>query len=176
MNLRTRIASIVIVLISATLALAQDVQTDYDHHVDFSQYKTYSWAKVETSNSIWDGRVKDAVNKELQSKGLTEAPSGGDIAVVAVGTTREKPTLETYYSGGFGGWGWRGFGGDTATTTVENYKEGTLVVDMFDNNTRKLLWRGTSSDTLSDKSEKNIKKLDKGVDKMFKDFPPKAKT
>jgi hypothetical protein len=175
MNLRTRIASIVIVLISATLALAQDVQTDYDHHVDFSKYKTYSWAKVETSNSIWDSRVKDAVDKELQSKGLTQAPSGGDIAIVAVGTTREKPTLETYYSGGFGGWGWRGFG-DTATTTVENYKEGTLVVDMFDNNTRKLIWRGTSSDTLSDKSEKNIKKLDKGVDKMFKDFPPKAKT
>jgi Domain of unknown function (DUF4136) len=175
MNLRTRIASIVIVIISATLALAQDVQTDYDHHVDFSQYKTYSWAKVETSNSIWDSRVKDAVDKELQSKGLTQAPSDGDIAIVAVGTTREKPTLETYYSGGFGGWGWRGFG-DTATTTVENYKEGTLVVDMFDNNTRKLIWRGTSSDTLSDKSEKNIKKLDKGVDKMFKDFPPKAKT
>src|SRR5258705_9719364 len=101
MNLRTRIASIVIALISATLALAQDVQTDYDHHVDFSKYKTYSWAKVETSNSIWDGRVKDAVDKELQSKGLTQAPSGGDIAIVAVGTTREKPTLETYYSAGF---------------------------------------------------------------------------
>jgi hypothetical protein len=39
-----------------------------------------------------------------------------------------------------------------------------------------LLWRGTSSDTLSDNPEKNTKKMDKGVEKMFKDFPPKAKT
>jgi hypothetical protein len=176
MKLHTRIpAIIVMVIVFSTLMIAQEVQTDYDHHVDFSNYKTYSWAKVETSNSIWDGRVKDAVDKELQSKGLSQVPSGGDVAIVAVGTTREKPTLETFYNGGFGGWGWRGFG-DTATTTVENYKEGTLVVDMFDPNTKKLLWRGTSSDTLSDKPEKNEKKLEKGVDKMFKDFPPKAKT
>jgi hypothetical protein len=175
MKLRTGIASIVILLVSATVVLAQEVKTDYDHHVDFSKYKTYSWAKVETSNSIWDGRVKDAVDKELQSKGLSQVPSGGDVAIVAVGTTREKPTLETFYSGGFGGWGWRGFG-DTATTTVENYKEGTLVVDMFDPNTKKLLWRGTASDTLSDNPEKNTKKMDKGVEKMLKDFPPKAKT
>jgi hypothetical protein len=62
-----------------------------------------------------------------------------------------------------------------ATTTVENYKEGTLVVDMFDANTKKLLWRGNATDTLSDKSDKNIKKLDKSVEKMFKDFPPKPK-
>src|SRR5438270_4251714 len=133
MNVRTRIAAIVMLLVSATVVLAQEVQTDYDHHVDFSKYKTYSWSKVETSNSIWDGRVKDAVDKDLQSKGLTQVPSDGDIAVVAVGTTREKPTLETFYNGGFGGWGWRGLG-NTATTTVENYKEGTLVVDMFDAN------------------------------------------
>jgi hypothetical protein len=175
MKFQTRIAPILILLISATVVFAQEVQTDYDHHVDFSKYKTYSWAKVETPNSIWDGRVKDAVDKELQSKGLTQAPSGGDVSIVALGTTREKPTLDTFYSGGFGGWGWRGFG-DTATTTVQNYKEGTLVVDMFDANTRKLLWRGTSSDTLSDNPEKNTKKMDKGVEKMFKDFPPKAKT
>lgn len=170
-----RFAMLLSVLLAAA-AFGQDVKTDYDHHADFSNYKTYSWSKVETSNSIWDGRVKDAVDKELQAKGLSQVPSGGDISLVAIGTTREKPTLETYYTGGFGGWGWRGFGGDgMATTTVENYKEGSLVVDMFDANTKKLLWRGSATDTLSDKSDKNIKKLEKSVEKMLKDFPPKSK-
>jgi hypothetical protein len=63
--------------------------------------------------------------------------------------------------------------GNEATTTVENYRVGTLVVDMYDAQNKRLVWRGTSTDTLSDKPENNEKKLDKAVDKMFKDFPPK---
>ena len=61
-----------------------------------------------------------------------------------------------------------------ATTTVNTYKVGTLVVDLFDPKTKKLMWRGSASDTLSDKSDKNIKNLNKGVGKMFKHFPPEA--
>ena len=61
-----------------------------------------------------------------------------------------------------------------ATTTTDTYKVGTLVVDLFDTKTKKLLWRGSSSDTLSNNSTKNIKNLDKGVVKMFKKFPPDA--
>jgi hypothetical protein len=49
---------------------------------------------------------------------------------------------------------------------------GTLVVDLFDANAKKLIWRGSSSDTLSNKADKNIKDLDKGVQKMFEHFPP----
>jgi hypothetical protein len=59
-----------------------------------------------------------------------------------------------------------------ATTTTETYKVGTLVVDIFDGKDKKLIWRGVSSETLSDKSDKNIKKLDKEAAKMFHHFPP----
>ncbi|MGH2479552.1 MAG: DUF4136 domain-containing protein, partial [Ktedonobacteraceae bacterium] len=58
-----------------------------------------------------------------------------------------------------------------ATTYVENYKVGTLVVDMFDTNTKKLIWRGSASDTLSGKPEKDEKRLEKAVSKMFEHFP-----
>jgi hypothetical protein len=43
---------------------------------------------------------------------------------------------------------------------------------LFDTKTKTLVWRGSASDTLSNKSEKNIDNLDKGVEKMFKQFPP----
>ena len=46
---------------------------------------------------------------------------------------------------------------------------------MFDSHTKKLIWRGSASDTLSDKSEKNIKDFNKGVEKLFDRFPPNAK-
>ena len=40
---------------------------------------------------------------------------------------------------------------------------------------KSLMWRGTSTDTLSDKPEKNEKKINKGMEKLFKDFPPEEK-
>jgi hypothetical protein len=83
-------------------------------------------------------------------------------------------TLNTYYDGFGGGWRWGGLGdsfGDS-TTTESTYKVGTLVVDLFDSKTKTLIWRGSASDTLSDKSDKNIKHLDKAVDKLFERFPP----
>jgi len=73
-----------------------------------------------------------------------------------------------------GGWRWGGGFGE-ATTNVDHYRVGTLVVDLFDARTKKLVWRGSASDTLSNKSDKNIKDLDKGVQKMFDHFPPGEK-
>ena len=85
-----------------------------------------------------------------------------------------KKDLNTFYSGGYGGYGWRGMGGMgwASTTTVNEYTVGTLVVDIFDAKTKQLVFRGTASDELSDKPEKNAKKLAKASDKLFKDFPP----
>ena len=169
-------ASVGIALLSATVSFAQQVKTDYDRGADFSQYKTYSWEKVQTQDPLWVGRIKEAVNASLSAKGLTPVESGGDVAIVAIETTQNQQTLNTFYDGFGGGWRWRGLGGfGDATTTTENYKVGTLVVDLFDAHSKALIWRGSSSDTLSDKSDKNIKNLDKGVQKMFDHFPPDAK-
>jgi hypothetical protein len=161
-----------IALLLATATFA-GVKTDYDRTADFSHYKTYSWEKVETKDPLWVPRIKGAVNSTLSAKGLMPVESGGDISIVAMELTKNHPALNTYYDGFGGGWRWGGGFGDS-TTTVDNYKVGTLVVDLFDTKTRTLLWRGSSSDTLSKDSAKNIKNLDKGVQKIFDHFPPDA--
>ncbi len=152
---------------------AQDVHTDYDKKADFGQFHTYYWAKVQTTDPLWQSRIQEAVDKELQEKGWSKVASNGDVAITAVGSARDQQEYQTFYNG-MGGWRWGGFGTE-ATTTVDNYKVGTLVVDLYDAKDKQLIWRGTSSDTLSNKPENNEKKLDKAVDKMFKDFPPKEK-
>jgi hypothetical protein len=159
-------------VVFAATAFPREIATDYDHHANFEQYHTYSWAKVETPNSIWDERVQEAVDKALQEKSWQKVSEGADVTLVAMGMTHDRQTLETFYNG-FPGWYWSGFA-DT-TTTVEHYKEGTLVVDMFDSKTKKLIWRGSASDMLSDKPEKNEKKLETAVKKMFEHFPPKPR-
>jgi hypothetical protein len=163
-----------IVLLSASAAFAQQVKTDYDRGADFSQYKTYSFEKVQTQDPLWIARIKEAVNTDLTAKGLTPVKSGGDVAIVATEVTQNHQTLNTFYDGFGGGRRWGG-GFSDATTTEDTYKVGTLVVDLFDATTKTLVWRGSSSDTLSSKSDTNIKNLDKGVNKMFEHFPPDAK-
>jgi hypothetical protein len=162
-------------ILFASTVSAQQVKTDYDRSANFGQYKTYSWEQVKTKDALDVDRVKSAVNAALAAKGWSQVDSGGDVSVIAVETTQNEQSLDTFYNGFAGGWGWRRFGGGgfgEATTTTETYKVGTLVVDLFDTKTKQLLWRGASSDTLSNNSDKNIKNLDKGVEKMFKKFPP----
>ena len=157
-------------LLFAGRSSAAAVKTDYDRNTNFTQYKTYSWERVQTRDPLMVDRIKSAVNGSLAAKGLTEVPTGGDISVVAIEVTHNEQTLDTFYNNFGGGRRFGAFG--DATTTTETYRVGTLVVDLSDTAAKKLVWRGSASDTLSDKSEKNIDNLDKGVVKMFKKFPP----
>src|ERR1700752_796643 len=155
-------------------SFAEQVKTDYDHNAKFGQYKTYSWEKVQTKDPLLVQRIETAVNTALTAKGWTLVESGGDVSIVAMEITQNQQTLNTFYDGFGGGWRWRGFGGfGEATTTTDTYQVGTLVVDLFDAKAKGLIWRGSSSDTLSNNANKNTKDLDKGVQKMFAHFPPK---
>jgi hypothetical protein len=165
------------VLLAGSFAfLAAKIVTDYDHHVDFSNYKTYSWMEVKAGDPLWVDRIKAAVDAQLTNKGWSKAPGGAaDASVAAFGSTKEQPRIETFYDSFGGGWFWHGFGDGIATTEVDHIEIGTLVVDIFDTPTKHLIWRGVASDTLSDKPEKNEKKLEKNVAEMLKNFPPKPK-
>jgi len=161
-----------LMMITATAAFAQKVSTDYNKRADFAQYKTFMWIKEpRTTDPLMRQRVIDDVNAALAAKGLQLVTSNADLCVAAHAATKEERTLNTFYNGFGGGWRWGG-GFGSATTTVDNYEVGTLVVDIFDAKTKEALWRGTSSKTLSDNSQKNADNLNKAVVKMFKDFPP----
>lgn len=92
------------------------------------------------------------------------------------GRTKTQQTLNTFYDGFGGGWGWRwgGLNDGMATTTTENTEVGTLNIDMFDTQSKKLVWRGQATKTLSGDPEKNAKKLQGDIHDLFKKFPPKS--
>jgi uncharacterized protein DUF4136 len=161
-------------------AFAQDVKVDFDKAADFSALKTFS-SKLATpwGNPLGEKRVVAEIEEALVAKGWKKDDANPDAVVVLHGATQTKKSLNTFYSGdmGMGGYGYRGWGGGgmgmgTATTTESEYTVGTLVVDIFNAKTKALVFRGTASDELSDKPEKNVKKADKAANKMFKDFPP----
>ena len=175
-----------ILFLSASLAQAASVRTDYDHGANFENYHTYSWGSVKTDDPFYVSRIKQTVDKQLQAKGWQLVPSGGSTTVFAEGSVKNEKQVETYYNGlggGWGrGWGWGGWGGrfggggfGTSTSTTTHQPVGNLVLDIFDSSSHQLLFRGIASSDLSNNSDKNTKNLNKDVDKMFKNFPPKGK-
>lgn len=172
----TRLLTGGLALAGLAVLLLADTKVDYSHHTDFAQYHTYSWGRVEAGDQLWADRIRRDIDAELTNKGLQMVPSGGQLTVTAFGRTKTEQTLNTFYNGLGGGWGWRwgGMGEGMATTTTENTEVGTLNVDMFDTQSKKLVWRGQATKSLSGNPEKNVKKLQSDINDLFKKFPPKS--
>jgi len=125
---------------------------------------------------MWDQRVKDAIDSQLTAKGLKEVESGGDLVVHAVGITRLGEDVHVNASGWGGGLGpWGGWGGGPAfgdaTAGKSTYAIGTLIIEISDPTSKRMVWWGLSDQSLPTKSDKAIKNLDKDLAKMFKKFP-----
>jgi hypothetical protein len=163
------------------------VNSDYDKTIDFTAYKTYSfegWQKDSDSllNDFDKKRILDAFKSEFDARGMSLVQTGGDatIALYLVLDKKTSTTGYTSYMGGMGygagrGWGMGvgGMGMGTATTTYseDDYTEGTMVVDMYDASSKKLIWQGTSISVVQDKPAKREKTIPKKIGKLMGQFP-----
>jgi len=151
---------------------------DYDQNADFSSFKTYAWSeqKHPEVSELVHKRIVQAVEVELQAKGLSQAESAPDLYVTYHGDDNEVMVLDTTHYGYRYGPGWYWGGGVGAySTQVHTYKEGTLIIDIYKAAEKEMIWRGTVTGTISDNPQKNAKTIHKGVKKIFKKFPPPEK-
>ena len=173
-NAVTKLGIVLILLLAAcTLTRAQDVSTNAMPGVDFSKYHTYKWVTIEGAtypNQIVDVQIKQSIDSQLASKGLTK--TDGDKADLLVGYQASISTEKQGNAYGTGGFRW---GGGMASAQQSTIATGTLVLDMYDPATKQLVWTGRASKTLDpganqDKKQKN---LDNAMKKLLKNFPPK---
>ena len=163
---------IIIPMFACVCLLLGSVKTDFDRNADFGRYRTYSWIGVaKASDDLWSERIMQDVDQQLRPRVGPKSNPAATPPSPAFGRTHNEQTLDTFYTDIGGGWRWRGGFGD-AMTMVENTPVGTLIVDVFDAASKKLVWRGTATDTLSGHPDKNEKKLEHAVADMFKNFPP----
>ena len=176
-TLRTAIT--IAALMLPALAAAQDVKIDFDKNYNFAPIKTYSITLgTKWGNDLSERRVLTEFDEAIAAKGWKKVADNADVQVVLHGATQTKRNASTFYSGmgGYGAYGYGGWGGmGSASTVVNEYKVGMLVVDIFDPKTKTLIFRGTAEDEISDNPDKNVKRIEKASTKMFKDFPPKPK-
>ncbi len=155
-------------------AIAQDVKYNFMPGTNFAKYHTYKWISIEGGahpNQIMDAEIRQAVDAQLATKGLTK--SSDDKADLNVGYQIAVDQEKQWNAYGMGGVRWGGGGMATATQSTINI--GSLVLDMYDPGTKQLVWTGTATKTIdpSNNQEKNQKNLDKSMEKLLKHYPPK---
>ena len=174
--------SVVVLLLVAGSALAQDIRYNFDKNADFSKFKTYKWVPIKDAqklSDLVDKQIKDALDTELAKKGLTKVD--GDDANLYIGYQAAVGTEKqfTSFNSGWGyGPGWYGGGGMSTTTgQTSTIYIGQLAVDMYDPAAKDLVWRGTASKTIDPKAkpDKQQKNLAKAVAKLLKNYPPPVK-
>lgn len=181
-----------LLLMVASNAVGQDVKYNFDKNTDFSKFKTYKWVSLKdaaTVDALLDKQIKEAVDAQLATKGLSKVDGDADLFIDYQSAITTEKQFTTYNNnlGNWGpapGWGPRGgwygaagMGGGVTTGNTSTIYIGQLALDMNDTANHDLVWRGVVSKTIDPKAkpDKQQKDLTKSVAKLLKNYPPKTK-
>jgi hypothetical protein len=156
--------AILALVVLAAPGFAQQITTDYDHQFDLSSLKTFGFAVQNrdakdalVGNDIVDRRIHAALDAELQKNGFKSSGSP-DFKIAYYASIAQKKTVTT---SGYGRPRW-----GSTQVWIDEYTEGTVVVDFLNAKTGEAIWRASATRTLDPKnSEKNI---NKGTEKLIK--------
>jgi hypothetical protein len=158
--------------------LAQDVNVDYDHSYQFNQMKSYSWGKIQATDPLVEPRISAAIDHVIQGYGFNESAKDkkGDVIVTAVEANNPQQYVAFYRGMSNLDWhrGWGSGGFSDSATQLRQIHGGTLIVDIYDGATGKLVWRGTAAEGIASKEKTNQDNVDKSVNTMFANYPPKS--
>ncbi|MCV2485767.1 DUF4136 domain-containing protein [Flavobacterium sp. SH_e] len=162
------------------------VTTDYDHAVNFSEYKTFAVYDLRAQegqvNQLNVDRVAKAIRNEMLAKGFTES-SNPDLKVNAVSILKNKTSVSAntnfYGYGGmyrpYGYWGGGAMmGGANTTFDTYDYVDGSLVIDIVSTKTDKLVWQGIGNAEIDSKPDNPEEFINGAIKKILTGFPPGA--
>ncbi len=169
------LAACAVVLVSAGCS-SVSVNHDYDPQVNFSQYRTFSRLPIPakaTTNQLVVRRIKDAMTRQLEAKGILLVSQNANFLIAMHGTTQEKLDIQDwgYSSPRAAYWGQRDI-------SVQQYTEGTLIVDFIDAQSKQMFWRGVAKGAVDPGAspEKRSKRINEGVAKLLEKYPPVPST
>lgn len=152
-------------LLSAALSACSglEVRSQHEPGTDFAALTSYAWAPAIAANAREDlvlGIVRPKVDAILAAKGLTRVERDQASLLVEEHVVVEKLTRtnDPYY----------------AFDLYTEYERGTLLVDLMDPSTSKVLWRGSATAELDDEvtEAKRRERVEDAVERMFDRFPP----
>lgn len=149
------------------------VRSDYSATANFNEYKTYLLRTDDLKmNDLDKDRVLNELSKQVQSKGLSSAPSP-DLIINVKASHKKIQDIQSSSPYGMYGWGgpW-GWGVGMNRTWTSTYNSGTIVVDMIDAKTNKLVWQGIGSGISVDSPKSKQKQIPEIVADIMANYPP----
>lgn len=152
---------------------AQTVRTSYQPGLDFSKFHTYRWVEIKGvyPDPDVDAQIRKSIDSQLAKKKLTKTEGEADLYVeyqLAISKTTTWRTYEDWSSAAL-------LDGRIPMRKEVTIDIGTLIIDIYHPTAKKLVWSGQASKTLDPNSspEKRMKNIDRAVQKMFENYPPK---
>ena len=185
MQTRVRQLGLGLGLLLAAGCAGQRVTTDYSPATSFSRFHTFALVMPPdtASRQLLDERVRNAVQAQLDAKGLTLANRQDADLFVGYGVVdKTYANIYSYRDGwGWGGWGWRYWRYGvawpmTVQHQIETYTDGTVIVHMIDAKTKQVVWQGEIADAVSLPVANPVRAtqdIDSAVAKLFAKYPPR---
>jgi hypothetical protein len=169
-------------------ASAPYVRADFDRTADFTSYKTFGFASpLGTDRSgyqtVLSQHLKAATQREMEARGMRLDTGAPQLLVNFSANLSDKlrvtstPTSSVFIGGGRGYYGYRAgmysaWPAYTDQTTVTQYKEGTLNIDVVDLARKQLVWESVLTDSITEKTFDNVQAaIDTAVAAAFAKYP-----
>jgi hypothetical protein len=168
----------------STVCYGREIKVGFDPSADFTKYKTYGLISGtdiaeagQMQNPDLASAVEDLIRAQMTEKGLEEEEVGGTPDLIArywVATQQKQKVTDLADWGGYdpfwdGGW----WGPMYDEVMIKNYQKGTMLLDLIDTKTKKLVWRAYLVGSLNEDSGKAMVEADQDLTKAFEKFPPK---
>lgn len=180
MRARTQVGAAILGCVCVAAACApMRVSSHVDRERDFTQYRTFDWGAADAlpdsdprleRDAFFQDHIQGAIERRMALKGLKRAEPAAqpDVRVHfhAVVDRRMDVNLLDYQSGYCSR--------SDCQEAVREYEQGTLVVDVIDVRTNRLVWRGWAQDSVEgvlDNQDRLARKIDDAVRLMFERFP-----
>lgn len=165
------------------------VRSDTDPGVDMRQYQTYGFFSqmgVEGDNysNLLGRHFRDAISAQMDARGYSKSETPQLQINVSVGS-EDKIRVNTYqdpylYGGYYGMHGYGYMGGpwgypSSTRTTVTQYTEANVYIDMVDASEHKMVWQGVATFKVTEKMQEQVREsIYNTVDSVFAQFPVSA--
>jgi len=176
-------------LLLAGCAPSVKVRSDTDPTVNMNQYQTYDFfsqmgIEGENYSNLVGQHFRDAISSQMEQRGFQKSATPQlqvNVSIGAEDKIRVNTYQEPYLYGGYYGrpgyghmgspWGYPG----ATRTTVSQYTEANVYIDMVDANAHKMVWQGVATFTLTDKMQEQLREtVQNTVNKVFAEFPVPA--
>ena len=156
---------------------AMTVSSHIERNISFTDYATYDWGPRDAlpvgdprldNNAFYRDYVEGAIERMLAARGY-ERTSGVDADVLVHYHASVNDRIDVNAADMSHGYCYQ-----NCEARVIEYQEGTLVIDLVDRRTNKVVWRGWARDTMDgviDDQERLERQVDDGVGRMMRLLP-----